>query len=160
MNKTLGIYNRLAKMPFGKYIVIRALTFKAPYFGTIRPLIIAAGHGSCTTEMRDRRAVHNHLGTIHAIAMCNMCELTGGLAIEFAIPAHLRWIPKQMTVQYLKKAKGKLTAHSELKEKSLSPGDVSVPVEIRDNAGDVVTRAEIMMYVSPRPDTSRPAVSS
>ena len=159
MNKTLGIYNRLAKMPFGKYIVSRALTFKAPYFGTIRPLIIAAGPGLCTTEMRDRRAVHNHLGTIHAIAMCNMCELTGGLAIEFAVPAHLRWIPKQMTVHYLKKAKGKLTAHSELKEESLTPGDVSVPVEIKDNAGDVVTRAEITMYVSSRPDEKRPAVS-
>jgi acyl-coenzyme A thioesterase PaaI-like protein len=159
MNKTLGIYNRLAKIPFGKYIVSRVLTFKAPYFGTIRPLIIAAGPGLCTTEMPDRRAVHNHLGTIHAIAMCNMCELTGGLAIEFAVPAHLRWIPKQMTVQYLKKAKGKLTAHSELKEKFISPGDVSVPIEIKDNAGDVVTRAEIMMYVSPRTDEKRPKLS-
>jgi acyl-coenzyme A thioesterase PaaI-like protein len=88
-----------------------------------------------------------------------MCELTGGLAIEFAVPAHLRWIPKQMTVQYLKKAKGKLTAHSELKEKSISPGDVSVPIEIKDNAGDVVTRAEIMMYVSPRTDEKRPKLS-
>jgi len=125
---------------------------KAPYFGTIRPVITAAGHGSCTIEMSDRRAVHNHLGTIHAIAMCNMCELTGGLAIELAIPEHLRWIPKEMTVQYLKKARGKLTAHSELPGDALSPGDVIVPIEITDKAGDVVTRAEITMYVSPRPD--------
>jgi acyl-coenzyme A thioesterase PaaI-like protein len=150
MNKTLELYQRMSKLPFGKHILSRILSLKAPYFATIRPLITAASSGTCTVEMRDRRAVRNHLGTVHAIAMCNMCELAGGLAIELAIPGHLRWIPKGMTVHYLKKAKGTLTAHGEIKEEVLAPGDFQVPVKIKNAAGDIVTSAEIAMYVSTR----------
>jgi len=54
--------------------------------------------------------VLNHIGTVHAIAMCNMAELAGGTMTEVTVPATHRWIPKGMTVEYLKKAETDLIA--------------------------------------------------
>ena len=36
--------------------------------------------------------------------MCNMAELAAGIMSEATVPASHRWIPKGMTVEYLKKA--------------------------------------------------------
>lgn len=35
--------------------------------------------------------------------MCNMAELAGGTMTEVTVPSTHRWIPKGMTVEYLKK---------------------------------------------------------
>ena len=50
--------------------------------------------------------MHNHIGTVHAIALCNLAELSAGVMTDATIPASMRWIPKGMTVEYLKKATG------------------------------------------------------
>ena len=59
-------------------------------------------------DLRDRRAVHNHIGTVHAIALCNLAELCAGLMTDASLPRGMRWIPKGMSVRYLKKAHGTL----------------------------------------------------
>lgn len=50
--------------------------------------------GRCEGHINDRRAVHNHLGTVHAIALCNLAELVMGLLVDAATPADMRWIPR------------------------------------------------------------------
>jgi len=150
MIKTLAVYNRLSRVPFGNRIFTRALTFKTPYFSTIHPLIREVRPGFCMTEMKDRHSIRNHLSTIHAGALCNLCELTGGLAVEVSVPPDLRWIPKQMTVRYLKKANGTLTGICAFDPMMLTPGDVVVPLEIKDGEGDAVLAAEITFYLSRR----------
>ena len=150
MNKTLAIYNKLSKLPLGNHLFTRALTYKTPYFATIHPLVKDVRPGRCITEMKDRRSVRNHLSTIHAGALCNLCELTGGLAVEVSVPPELRWIPKEMTVQYRKKAKGKLTGICSFDPAILTPGEVAVPLEIKNAAGETVLSADIVFYLSPR----------
>jgi len=150
MIKTLAVYNRLSRVPFGNRIFTRALTFKTPYFSTIHPLIREVRPGFCMTEMKDRHSIRNHLSTIHAGALCNLCELTGGLAVEVSVPPDLRWIPKQMTVRYLKKANGTLTGICAFDPMMLTPGDVVVPLEIKDGESDAVLAAEITFYLSRR----------
>ena len=150
MPNTLGIYNKLSKLPFGNQIFTRALTLKTPYFSTIHPLITDVRPGYCRVEMADRHSIRNHLSTIHAGALCNLCELTGGLAVEVSVPYDIRWIPKEMTVQYLKKAKGKLTGICSFDPKILVPGDISVPLEIKNANGEAVLSARILFYLSRR----------
>ena len=89
----------------------RIISLYAPYFASIRPRITTLEPGRCQTEMSDRRSVRNHLGSIHAIAVCNLIELTMGLTIESALPDHLRWIAKGMEVKYLKKARNATGYH-------------------------------------------------
>ncbi len=52
----------------------------------------------------------NHIGTVHAIAMCNMAELAGGTMTEVTVPSTHRGFPKAWTVEYLKKAETDLIA--------------------------------------------------
>ena len=102
--------------------------------------------------MPKRRAVLNHLGTVHAIAMCNMAELAGGTMTEVTVPATHRWIPNGMTVEYLKKAKTDLIAIAtpEAEPDWSKAGEYKVNVVVQDTQGEVVFRALITMWVSPK----------
>ncbi len=152
MNKTLGLYQKLSKFPFGNYIFTKGLTFSAPYFASIHPLITEVNPGYCKATIKDRRCIRNHLGSINAGAMCTLSELVGGLAVEAALPSNLRWIPKEMTVQYIKKAKGTLTGICSFDPALLVPGDIKLALEIKDEAGDTVLKASILFYISKRPE--------
>lgn len=150
----LGLYRRITAWPGGHWLFSRAVCLKAPYFATISPRFVALEPGRCEVRMRDRRRVHNHLGTVHAIALCNLAELAAGVMTDATLPADMRWIPKGMGVEYLKKAKGTLLAVA-TPDRPLASADTAydapVTVEVRDDAGDTVFRARIAMWVSPRP---------
>jgi len=98
--------------------------------------------------MKKRRAVTNHLKTVHAVAMCNMAELAGGLMTEVSLPQGKRWIPSGMTVKYLKKAKSNLIAIADGNELDWDKeGEVIVPVGITDDNNELVFSAEIKMNI-------------
>lgn len=142
-------YQRLTRWPFGRWLFARLICFRAPYFATIRPRFLELRAGLCQVAMRKRRAVQNHLGTVHAIAMANLCELAGGMLMEVTIPTSLRWIPRGMTIEYLRKAPGHVSATARLDKKDWSPPEnIGVPVSVTDAQGTEVVRAVITMYVA------------
>jgi acyl-coenzyme A thioesterase PaaI-like protein len=151
-NRTLRVFRLLSRFPFGKFIYSKLVNYYAPYTGTIRAVVTDLIPGLCTTEMKDRRSIQNHLRTVHAIALCNLCEMTMGLMVDATIPSHLRWIPKEMNVKYVKKARGRLSGRSWIEPDAFAPGDQSIPVEIHDMSGDVVVRADIILSVTRRPE--------
>jgi acyl-coenzyme A thioesterase PaaI-like protein len=149
----LSLYRRITRWPAGHWIFSRLVCFKAPYFATIAPRFVALEPGRCEVRIRDRRRVHNHLGTVHAIALCNLAELSAGVMTDASIPGDMRWIPRGMTVEYLKKAVGTLhgVAAPESAVRSAVDGyDWPVDVQVTDAAGVTVFRARVMMWVSPR----------
>ncbi|UTW08664.1 hotdog fold domain-containing protein [Pseudomonas benzenivorans] len=147
---TLAIWQRFASKPGGKWAFSRLLCFKAPYFASIRPQFVELRPEYCEVSIRKRRAVLNHLGTVHAIAMCNMAELAGGTMTEVTVPRTHRWIPKGMTVEYLKKATSDLTAVATLDSRPdwSASADHKVNVEVKNQAGETVFRAVITMWVT------------
>jgi acyl-coenzyme A thioesterase PaaI-like protein len=147
---TLKLWQRFASTPGGKWAFSRLLCFKAPYFSSIRPVFEELKPGYCKIRIAKRRAVLNHLGTVHAIAMCNMAELAGGTMTEVSVPATHRWIPKGMTVEYLKKATTDLVAvATPLDGDDWSvAGEHKTRVEVRDTSGELVFQAIITMWVS------------
>ncbi len=75
---------------------------------------------------------------------------------DATIPADMRWIPKGMAVEYLRKAVG--TMHGVATPEPAAPvsGDGHewpVKVEVVDDAGEAVFRARVLMWVSPRKHT-------
>ena len=151
MNTALAAWRRLEKKPLGKAIFSRFVCFKAPYFATIAPRFEELRPGVARVSMRKRRAVTNHIGTVHAIAMCNLAELAAGTLTEVSIPESMRWLPKGMQVEYVKKSSGGVQATATLPEVGEGPArEVPATVEIKDDAGEVVCRAVITMWVSPR----------
>jgi acyl-coenzyme A thioesterase PaaI-like protein len=148
----LSIWRRLTAIPGGRWLFARLVCRKAPYFATIRPAIAELRPGHCEVRIRKRRAVLNHLGTVHAIAICNMAELAAGLVSDATVPTSHRWIPKGMTVEYLRKAGTDLRAVAELDLLPQLGAKAEVPVYVNafDTAGESVFRATIRMWVSAR----------
>ncbi|MFI8610759.1 hotdog fold domain-containing protein [Pseudomonas sp. NPDC077649] len=120
----------------------------APYFASIAPQMVELRPGYAELTFPKRREVLNHIGTVHAIALCNAAELVAGSMTDASIPAGCRWIPKGMTVEYLAKADGDIRAVADGSALDWSQlGDIKVPVLAY--VGDKpVFRAEITMYVS------------
>src|SRR3954468_5251857 len=135
------MWRRLAGRPLGKRLFSVAVMARAPYFGTTQPTVekMLPGHG----EVRAPKwfGVHNHIGTFHAIAACNLAEITMGMLAEATVPPTHRWLPKGMTVEYVAKAETGLRAVAELPEIP-EFGDegfeLPVPVTITDAAGKPV----------------------
>ena len=151
MNAALAAWQRLEGKPFGKTVFSRAICFKAPYFASISPRFEELRLGFARVSMRKRRKVTNHIGTVHAIAMCNLAEIAAGTLTEASIPDTMRWLPKGMQVEYLKKADSDVEATATLPpvEEGFAR-DVPVLVEVKDRDGTVVCRATITMWVTPR----------
>ncbi len=144
----------MQRWPFGRWLFGRIVCWKAPYFSTIAPRFTRVEPGRCEVEIADRRAVHNHIGTVHAIALCNLAELAAGVMMEATTPASMRWIPKGMTVEYLGKAIGNMRAIARpigLVEHRESGYELPVVVDVRDAGEAAVFRARITMWLSPRP---------
>lgn len=149
----LSLYRRITRWPAGHWLFSRLICLKAPYFTTIAPRFVMLQPGRCEVRIRDRRRVHNHIGTVHAIALCNLAELTAGMMAEATVPADMRWIPKGMNVEYLKKAVG--TMHGTATPEAAAPlagasQEWPVKVEVVDDVGETVFRARVLMWLSPR----------
>ncbi|QUI64509.1 DUF4442 domain-containing protein [Pseudoalteromonas sp. CO348] len=147
----LKIYKRMSWLPFGKWMFSKAVCRKAPYFGTIKPKITQLKPGVCRATIRNRKAIHNHIGTVHAIAQCNLAELCAGVMTDATInhKTH-RWIPKGMSVQYLAKAETDLHAVAQIEYPRTwqDKEELVVPVEVFNTAGEKVFHADINMYIS------------
>ncbi len=145
------MYRRLTRWPLGHWLFTRMVCLQAPYFSSIRPLFRDLRPRSCTVFMRKRRRVKNHIGTVHALAMGNLCELAAGLVMESTLPTDMRWIPRGMNIEYLRKAETDVTATATLVEQVWgAAGDVPVVVSVQDTRKHEVVKATIAMYVSPR----------
>lgn len=148
----LRLFQRFGGSAPGRWLVSRLICWRAPYFASIAPRIERLEPGGCVVRIRDRRHVRNHIGTVHAIALCNMAELSAGLATDASIPATLRWIPKGMSVRYLQKAVGPMIATARVPTIADTPDarEVHALVEVRDAGGEVVFDADITMWIAPR----------
>lgn len=148
-NYLLKLYRRTARLPRGRRLFSVMFSRKAPYFATIRPLIEELRPDYCKVRFKKRRAVHNHIGTVHVIAICNAMEAAMGAMAEASVPGHLRWIPKGMDVRYTAKATGDITATAEVAPGAWENGpDVPVTVTARRDDGTVVVEGTIHLWVT------------
>jgi uncharacterized protein (TIGR00369 family) len=143
MSQVLDFFKAAGSEAFSKMVCQMA-----PYFETITPQVIALEAGRAEAKVPFRREITNHIGTVHAIALCNAAELVGGIMTDATIPAGARWIPKGMTVEYLAKAKTDIRAVADGSSVDWSTaGDKVVSVDIFDTDGQRVFTARITMNV-------------
>ena len=148
-NTALGIWRRLSGVPLGRWLFSRAVCLRAPYFGSISPLLLEVEPERVVARVRKRRKVKNHIGTVHALAIGNLCELCAGVLMEAAIPGDRRWIPKGMTIRYLAKAATDVIATARLPETDWTAGEsIPVDVSVLDESGQEVVHAVIDMYIT------------
>ncbi|QWZ09190.1 DUF4442 domain-containing protein [Nocardioides panacis] len=149
----LTMYRQVTRLPQGHRVFSRLFTLKAPYFGTVRPRFVELRPNYAELTVRKRRAVHNHLGTVHVIAICNGLEAAMGALAEASVPRTKRWIPKGMEVRYTAKATSDITCVAETDPGQWAGDDPDVPVRVRGvrDDGTVVVEGVIRLWVTDRP---------
>jgi acyl-coenzyme A thioesterase PaaI-like protein len=148
------LYDTAAKVPVvGSRAFSFAFAQKAPYFGTIRPRFTDLRPNYAELVIKDRRGVHNHLGTVHAIALCNGLEAAMGALAEVTIPSGKRWIPKGMDVRYTAKATSDIRCIAETDPEQWTSGDPDLHVRVRGVRDDdtVVIEGVIKLWVTDKP---------
>jgi acyl-coenzyme A thioesterase PaaI-like protein len=152
MPSILDLWRRSQKLPQGARVFSLAFAQKAPYFATIHPRFRDLRPNYAELVIPKRRGVHNHLGTVHAIALCNGLEAAMGALAEATIPADKRWIPKGMTVAYTAKATSDITCIAETEPEQWTGHDPDLPVTVRGvrDDGTVVIEGVINLWVTPK----------
>jgi len=148
-------WNLMSGVPGGKAVFSRLVGRMAPYTGSIGAHVTVLRTGYAEVEMADRRAVRNHLDCVHAIALANLAELAGNVALAYSLPDDARFIVSGMEIEYVKKARGTIRAVGEPPVvRSSARAAYDVPVTLRDASGEEVAKAVLHSLVGPKPGTA------
>jgi acyl-coenzyme A thioesterase PaaI-like protein len=146
----LSRWRRLGGSALGRRLFSAALGHAVPYTGSIRPEVQALAPGHAVVAMRDRRAVRNHLRSIHAIALVNLGEVTSGLALLAGLPDDARGIVKGLSIEYRKKGRGRLVATTTCAPPPTSEQrDLAVEATITDVEGETVAVVRVEWCIGP-----------
>ncbi len=153
MPDVLDLWTRTSALPQGRRVFSAAFSRRAPYFASVKPLFIDIRPNYAELSIRKRRGVQNHIGTVHAIALCNGLEAAMGALAEASIPKDKRWIPKGMEVSYTAKADSDIRCIAETDPEQWESDDPDLPVRVRGvrRDGTVVIEGVIRLWVTPKP---------
>jgi len=150
-NLIRAMWDRLSGLPGGTRLFSRLLGRAAPYTGTIGAHVVELSVGRARVTMADRRGLRNHLRSVHAVALANLAELTGNVAVAYALPDDARFIVAGMNLEYLKKARGTIEGVCECAMPQTSArAEYEIPVALVDSAGDTVVKATLRTLVGPK----------
>ena len=146
----LRLWRRLSPLPGGYWLFARIFGFLVPYSGSVGPRIRVLEPGHAEVEIPDRRRNRQHLGSVHAIALLNAAEQASGLAVLAGLPDGIRGIVTNISMQYVKKARGTIRAVSRVAIPSVtSDTDLDVTADCLDREGALVARATVRWRLGP-----------
>ena len=148
--KLLRAFRSLSPLPGGRWLFTQLVKRMIPYTGSVSPRVEILEPGYAKISITQRRRLEQHLGSIHAIALANVAEFASGAAMTTALPAGYRGIVTKMSIEYFKKARGKITAESRTRLPELSKNfECEVTSELTNEKGELVARATAWWRIGP-----------
>ncbi len=148
--RLLRLWQQLSPIPGGQWLFAMIFGRMVPYSGSVGPRIRVLEPGRAEVEIPDRRSNRQHLGSVHAIALLNVAEQASGLAMMAGLPEGIRGIVTNISMQYLKKARGTIRAVSTVAVPTVTTDtDFDVTADCLDREGTVVARATVRWRLGP-----------
>ena len=146
----LDLWRRLSALPGGPWLFSKLFGFAVPYSGSASPRIRVLEPGHAVVEIPGRRSNRNHLGSVHAIALMNLAEMTSGLAMLAGLPPTVRGIVTTLSMTYHKKARGTIRAVAHVAVPTVSEDrDFDVKAECFDREGTLVATGHVRWRLGP-----------
>lgn len=151
-NALRELWDRLEPLPGGRRLFSWMVGRAAPYTGSIRARVEVLREGHAEVVMDDRPRLRNHLRSLHAIALINLAELAGNAALVYSMPPDARFIVTGISMDYLKKARGRIRAVATCEvPRTNERVEQEIEVSLRDAQGDEVARARLRSLIGPKP---------
>lgn len=106
--------------------------------------------------IRNRRAVHNHIGGVHACAMALLAETATGFVTAMNTPDDKLILLKSMHIDYNRRAQGAMRAVATLDEAAAARirteerGNFSIPCRVYDDSGEEPVTVDMVWAWLPR----------
>jgi uncharacterized protein (TIGR00369 family) len=104
----------------------------------------------------NRKAVQNHIGSVHATAIALLAETASGAVLGMNVPEDRVPLLKSMRVEYFKRAKGDLRAEATLDAAARArilreeKGEIEVPVRVTDESGAQPVQCQMLWAWVPK----------
>ena len=140
----------------GPWATSFALGRVVPYVGTSGLKYEVLSSQRVVVRIRNQRKVQNHIKGVHAAAMALLAETATGFCVGMNLPDDKLPLIKTLKVNYLKRAQGDMRAVAQLRPEqieqilTLDKGEVTVPVQITDSAGNEPIDCEMVWAWVPK----------
>ncbi|KAL0478610.1 NADH-ubiquinone oxidoreductase chain 5 [Acrasis kona] len=111
------LWKKVRSLPLGNTILGTTLMhylilFSSPYSASISPVIDSMSVNSVQVSMNERFSVRNPFSSIHLAAIINLAEFAIGLNISNQMHGVGKFIPTDLKVDFVKKARGRVSCTS------------------------------------------------
>src|SRR5688500_13101900 len=96
----LSRFRALRRVPLGGRAFDLAVAAFAPFNAFLGVHVEQLEPGFARTAMRDRAFRRNHIGSVHAVALAGLAELTGNLAVTSLLPKGSTFIVRRFSIEY------------------------------------------------------------
>ncbi|OFC69756.1 DUF4442 domain-containing protein [Alteromonas confluentis] len=124
-----------------RWLMTTMFRHKVKLAGTAKLDILGSDLKSVTFNIKNRKKVQNHIGSVHAAAMALLAESATGFIVGVNLPGDKLPLIKSMNLQYVKRAQGDMQAEAMLTDEQIAlmhsqeKGEVMVAVKVTDENG-------------------------
>lgn len=151
-NRFSVFVNKISKAPhfMQSFLLTKLFTTTVKFAGTTGVKIEKATHQQTILTLKNKKSVQNHIGGVHAIAAAVLAESATGIVFGMNVPDDRVPLLKSMTINYQRRMQGNLKAVANLTAEQIyliekqDKGDLTVPVTITDESGQMPIECEML----------------
>jgi acyl-coenzyme A thioesterase PaaI-like protein len=124
------------------FLLTKLFCSQVKYAGTSNITLVKVTNTEVELVIKNKKAVQNHIGGVHAIAAALLAESATGIVFGINVPDSRLPLLKSMNISYQRRMQGDLKAHATLTTEQIQTieqnekGDMMVPVTITDESGE------------------------